>query len=113
MKIEERLQTIRSRFEEQEISEDELMACYGAHKEITDLPGFIQHAKRIFPRLCCGVASAYLREVLGVGEVVQGHYGGNPHSFLMHDGILIDITADQYGGPSVYFGPLVPPWSKS
>jgi len=46
------------------------------------------------------------------GEIVQGKYQNENHTFLMlEDNQIVDITADQYGGPKVYVGDLKLPWS--
>ena len=43
--------------------------------------------------------------------MVTGSYEGQKHTFLMLDNLVLDITADQFGGPALYVGSLVSPWS--
>jgi len=63
---------------------------------------------------CFAVAwplSSYLRSILGVQAwLVRGRVGideDHDHYWIrLADGRVIDPTADQYGGPPVYLGPL-------
>ena len=61
-----------------------------------------------FPRGCCGVVSEllgdYLNTQLGLQtEYVCGEKDGGSHAWLELDGIVIDITGDQFDGrPPVY-----------
>lgn len=48
---------------------------------------------------------------LSEGEIRNGSYAGHGHTFLVIEGVVVDITADQFDGPDVYVGPLVAPWS--
>ena len=66
-----------------------------------------------FPRGNCRLAAIYLKHLAGFGHVAEGTYGGNYHRFWAgEEGELIaDITADQFGGPKVYVGRVVAPWS--
>ncbi len=81
------------------------------YNPLEDIGSFIKRSRKLFPRLNCGLATLYLREILEDGTVVQGKYNGKNHTFLLIDGnTVVDITADQYGGPKVYVGPLRKPW---
>jgi hypothetical protein len=87
----------------------ELYLSYNpAEKKIDE---FFDKAKILFPNLNCGIASAYLKAQIEGSQIVQGKYNGNNHTFLLKDNLIFDITADQYGGPKVYVGPLISPWS--
>lgn len=88
-----------------------LASLYSEFNDIPDVVGFVRRSLAQFPRLGCGMASVYCRHKLGAGKIVVGSYAGVRHSFLLYDRILVDITADQFGGPPVYVGPLRQPWS--
>lgn len=70
----------------------------------------------IFPDENCDLTTGYLLEQLGEGELIVGTYDGNPHVFLGIfvglEKMIVDITADQFGGPPVYVGPMVEPWTR-
>jgi hypothetical protein len=102
----------RVTFESGVIDEEKLGACYETYAHVANIKEFMKIAKSIFLMLNCGLASVYLRRVLG-GEIIRGHYDCQPHSFLLIDGFVVYITADQYGGPKVYVGPLTIPWSMA
>ncbi len=107
--MQEVAQKIRSDFEAGVIDQELLVELYKGYKDVGDTVQFVTKAREIFPNGNCGLASLYLKEKLG-GEVVQGKYGKHNHTFLFVDGTVIDITADQFGGPKVYIGPLQFPW---
>ncbi len=76
--------------------------------------GFMEMAKLSFPSWNCGLATAYMKDKLQSGEIIRGKYNGSDHTFLLLDnGMIVDVTADQFGGPAVYVGPLKKPWSDS
>lgn len=103
----------RIAFENRRIPIKKLRNLYLRYKKIEDIDLFIYRARSIFPSLNCGVASLYIKHILKEGRIINGSYGGNNHSFLLlNNNIIIDITSDQYGGPEVYVGPLILPWSK-
>lgn len=77
-----------------------------------DIDNYLDFAERIFPKGNCGLATVYLKHVIGAGEVVEGQYIVEPHQFLTIGSLAVDITADQFGGPEVYVGPLDLPWSR-
>lgn len=76
----------------------------------------VSAALEIFPALCCELATTVLRHRVGFGNIVQGRYDINSHAYLdldhsdLPDHTIGDITADQFGGPSIYVGPLRDPW---
>lgn len=101
---------IRAQFEAGLVDRDLLIEMYRTYTDVGNTAIFVNKAKNIFPRGNCGLASLYLKKKLG-GEVVRGKYGKHSHTFLLIDDIIIDITADQFGGPEVYVGPLRRPWT--
>lgn len=103
---------VRRELESGAVDRSLLCRLYGAYASVPDLEAFVDAALRMFPRLCCGLASAVLRHRLGHGAVIRGAFAGEAHTVLLldHD-TIVDVTADQYGGPAVYLGPVRPPWS--
>jgi hypothetical protein len=105
-------QKVREDFESGVISPTQLQELYLQYNAVADIEHFISQAIEGFPKLNCGVASVYLRYVFGAGALIQGKYLGHDHTFLLlNREVVIDITADQYGGPAIYVGPLIEPWS--
>ncbi len=108
---------IRRQFEEHEIEDDLLIRLYHDYNpQVEDIKLFVESAKELFPNLNCGLATAYLKECLQMGRIVNGEYNGENHTFLLienisEEPILVDITSDQYGGPDIYVGPVVAPWT--
>ncbi len=103
---------IRRQFESGKVPQLLLALEYSRYNPISDVTRFISSAGEMFPKLNCGIASTYLRGELGAGQIVTGSYNGEKHTFLLLDGrVVVDITADQFGGPSVYIGALRKPWS--
>lgn len=84
--------------------------AYGAYAPGIDLDLFLSRARALFPALNCGLCSTYLGAVLGCGVVRRGRYGDAGHTVLMVGDLIVDITADQFGGPRVYVGALQRPW---
>lgn len=110
--LEKKAYRVRRKFERGTIPPFELAWLYDSYNPILDITRFISTAQEIFPRLSCGLASAYLQRLLQKGVVVHGTYKGHGHTFLLiDDHWIVDITADQFGGPKVYVGPLKSPWS--
>jgi hypothetical protein len=102
----------RRDFEAGSIARPLLRKLYSAYNpQIGELDVFLDGASNLFPQGNCGLASVYLKEITGEGEVVQGKYGSEPHTFLVINGQVIDITADQFDGPAVYVGNLAEPWN--
>ena len=99
-------------FESGRTPPDLLKRLYGAYNpSVGKVHSFVACARKLFPHLNCGVASVYLQHVLGMGSVVTGAFAGHLHSFLLyHHNLVIDITADQFGGPRLYVGALRSPW---
>lgn len=101
---------IRGQFEAGTTDKELLVQLYREYADVGDTVRFVNKAKDIFPRGNCGLASLYLKKELG-GKVVWGKYGEHNHTFLLVADTVIDITADQFGGPEVYVGPLRKPWT--
>jgi hypothetical protein len=105
----------RTDFERGSISRSLLRGIYLAYNPDVEIEEFLTEAASMFPRLNCGLATAYVRHRLGgAGEIVNGAYSGANHTFLALGTLAIaDITADQFGGPAVYVGSLTSPWSSA
>lgn len=103
---------IREQFETGAIDQELLIQLYRGYADVGNTVRFVSKAKDIFPRGNCGLASLYLKRELG-GGIVRGKYGKHSHTFLVIDNIVVDITADQFGGPEVYVGPVQKPWVLS
>lgn len=103
----------RTLFDNGRIAPASLAALYKAYNPTVRNPTlFAQRAIGIFPKLNCGLASAYLRRAIGRGIIVRGYYATHSHTFLLVDNnTIVDITADQYGGPRIYVGRLTYPWT--
>src|SRR5262249_48340439 len=107
---------IRTLFENHQVNELLLQnLCHAYNSEVKNLALFVRRAKDFFPYLNCGLATIYLRAILKTGKVVNGKYKDQNHTFLLLECIadevtIIDITSDQYGGPSIYIGPIQAPW---
>ena len=100
---------VRRNFEKRTIDYLLLGELYQEYNPCPDIAEFIDTSKKIFPRYNCGLASVYLQHLLG-GEIVQESYSRYQHTFLLLEKIIIDITADQFGGPRIYVGALIRPW---
>lgn len=105
------IELVRRDFESGKIPKKLLADLYHNYNPSVEIDSFIDEAERLFPALNCGLASVYLQHVIGRGEVVHGSYNDHNHTFLSIGELIIDITADQFGGPKVYIGPLQTPWS--
>ncbi len=108
--MQEVVQEARNDFENGLIDQGLLIELYRGYKDVGDTVRFVTKARNIFPNGNCGLASLYLKRKLG-GEIVHGKYEKHDHTFLLSKDTVIDITADQFGGPKVYVGPLRLPWS--
>ena len=104
-------QDIRKKFEQKQIAQGELAQIYSAYNPAVNGMTFVVEAEKLFPRLNCGLTTAYLQKILG-GEIVQGRFKDWNHTYLLVDGFVVDITADQYGGPKVYVGEWKFPWTR-
>lgn len=107
----------RDDLEQRRFSETELVELWQAYypDDADAAAGIVMGALALFPRLSCGLGSGILRSRVGSGEIVDVAYrvGGRSlgHTVLrLINGDIMDITADQFGGPSVYVGPAVDPW---
>ncbi len=104
---------IRRDFERRLIEPGLLEKIYTVYNPaLTNPESFLATATQLFPALNCGLASVYLQTVLGKGEIIHGTYKSEGHTFLAIKNLIIDITADQFGGPKVYVGTLRWPWQK-
>lgn len=103
---------VRAAFEARSCDNGIAAAAYQAYTSVPDIELFLWRAQVLFPALNCGLCSAYLRSVLSCGSIVHTRYNGHPHTVLAVDNVIIDITADQYGGPPIYVGAARPPWSS-
>lgn len=102
---------VRMKLQNKEVSNSLLESLYQSYNPIEDVSSFVQKALRIFPALNCGLASIYMHHIYPESIIIQGFYGNERHTFLaVQDNIILDITADQFGGPKVYVGPLRHPW---
>lgn len=103
--------TVRAEFESGSLDRTLLRELYLSFRAVPDIDRFLELAAKSFPAFNCGLTSVYLQYRLGCGEVVQGSYGVVPHTvLLLPRGLILDITADQFGGPKTYIGRLHSPW---
>ncbi|MFB6145854.1 MAG: hypothetical protein ABEJ99_05125 [Candidatus Nanohaloarchaea archaeon] len=109
--IEKTAADVREQFQSGDIDVEQLEQLYSGYSDVDDVKEFVSKGVEKFPELCCGLASIYLKDRLGKGEVINGSYSDKNHTFLRVDGNILDITADQFGGPKLYFGPPEKPWS--
>ncbi|MDP3734085.1 MAG: hypothetical protein Q8R37_02560 [Nanoarchaeota archaeon] len=101
---------MREEFETKTIDVKLLEQFFYDYIPLNHCESFIQKSLESFPRNNCSVATVYLKHKIPEGKVIPGWYGLDVHVFLMVDDIIVDITADQFGGPKVYVGPLKYPW---
>lgn len=104
---------IRNAFESGRFDVSIARRAYGNYAPEIDIDLFLSRARGLFPALNCGLCSTYLRAVLDCGTVKRGRYNNERHTVLMIGSVVVDITADQFGGPPVYIGPLRRPWELS
>lgn len=106
----------RIQFQDRVIDCGRLSELYSEYASIPDYTKFVLCARAWFPRLNCGLAAVYLRSILPGARIVRGAYRNRPHTFIVLPGrvrTVVDVTADQYGGPPVYVGPVADPWKLS
>jgi hypothetical protein len=101
----------RRDFEAKRIDIAHAVDLYARYTEVGDTERFVTRALDGFPSLCCGVACLVLRDRLGGGRIINGSYRRYGHTFLLVDAMVIDITADQFGGPGVHVATMRWPWS--
>lgn len=106
-------QEIRTEFEKNSIDPDVLINLYKKYNpSVKQTRLFVRKSKKLFPNLNCGLATIYLKKTIGEGKIIHGKYRNEKHTFLLlGKNTIVDITADQYGGPRVYVGQLRKPWS--
>lgn len=109
LEIQDLARDVRKKFELGLIPKEILVKLYSEYNPKVEAVTFVNEAETIFPSLNCGLTSVYLQEVLG-GKIVHGKYGNQNHTFLKYQDTIVDITADQFGGPKVYVGKLKSPW---
>lgn len=102
---------VRREFEQASVDKALLVRLYASYADVGDTESFVDAALKSFPRGNCGLASLYLQHKLG-GQVRRLIYAGHRHSVLFTGpDEIVDITADQFGGPPIYLGPFKPPWT--
>ncbi len=102
---------VRQLFQNRLIARPLLRRLYLSYNPEVEIETFLEHAEILFPKLNCGLTVVYLQYTLGEGNIRNGSYKGQGHTFLIVENTVMDITADQFGGPQVYAGPLILPWS--
>lgn len=114
--IKNQAELARKDFIKREIDALLLREIYNAYHQVRDIKTFIYRSMRVSPNLNCGIATVYLQHILKKGTIVNGYFKNEKHTFLSisdYGGpFIIDITADQFGGPAVYVGKLVYPWGE-
>lgn len=102
---------VRRQFAARLIEKRRLKHLYNKYHYVKDMDLFLSRAEMLFPSLNCGLTSLYLRKSIGEGKIINGKYGKENHTFLLlNKNIVVDITADQYGGPSdlpPFLGPTI------
>lgn len=102
----------RHLFEQRRIDPSLLAHLYQRYHPLTDIKHFIAHSQVLFPKLNCGIASLYLQYLLQEGKAIRGSYKGYAHTYLrLKENTIVDITADQFGGPPVYIGSPLFSWT--
>ncbi len=103
----------RQDFENGALDTKLLIDLYQSYNRLKNPREFVTRAQKMFPNLNCGLASVYLKHLFKKGEIIKGKYADESHTFLQLDNnLIVDITADQYGGPPIYVGPITPPYRK-
>ncbi len=116
-KLEKIVAETRTLFENRQVNRQLLQALYRDYNQkVKNLNLFVKKAEELFPYLNCGLVTVYLKKLLKSGKIINGKYEDKNHTFLLITNpdnmeFIIDITADQYGGPSMYVGPLQAPWT--
>src|SRR3989338_867482 len=105
----------RKEFETDKIPINKLKKLYLAYNNMPKIRKFLLQARKLYPKLNCGLATVYLKYRFGFGKIIKGKYKNHNHTFLLltnkQDKLIVDITADQYAGPKVYVGRIKNPWS--
>lgn len=80
----------------------------------TEVDKLMETAKRLFPTGCCGLASCLVAAEIPDAKVVTGAYVHDgeerPHTWVEYESMVVDVTADQFGGPRVYVGEKTSEW---
>lgn len=102
----------RKIFENKKIDKSILKELYLKYNPLDNIDSFIEEAINIYPKLNCGLASLYLNSIIKNGEIINGKYKDENHTFLLiNKRIVVDITSDQYGDQKVYVGKLIKPYA--
>jgi hypothetical protein len=102
----------RTDMEQHRVDETRLKKEYREYSNTKNIDTFFEKARYLFPKLNCGLASVHLKSEIRKSKIVNGKYGRHNHTFIIiNRKIVVDITADQFGGPPVYVGKLEHPWS--
>lgn len=109
--IENTVIRVRAHFTKKELDYPVLTTLYQKYNPQENIELFITRSKELFPFLNCGLASLYLQHIFGKGSIINGSYKGYKHTFLLlSKNLIVDITADQFGGPPYYIGSIIEPW---
>ena len=104
-------ESIRAEFENGTIPLNLVKSLYQSYNPLENIDIFFDEARKLFPKGSCGIASVYLNAQIKGSRIIRGRYNEKKHTFLLVNNNIVDITADQYGGPKVYIGPIVSPWN--
>jgi hypothetical protein len=103
---------VRFDFENKQLDLKLLASVYLQHAFVEDINSFVNIAINQFPKHCCGLCSSYLKHKIKEGTLIEGIYDSYCHTFLLlKNNLIVDITADQFGGPKIYVGHMKKPWS--
>ncbi len=83
--------SVRKKFEKGSVDKKELKKFYLDYNFIENIDDFIDTAQEMFPKLNCGLASVYLKGLFNCGDVVNGFYKNQGHTFLLINKMVIDI----------------------
>ena len=112
--LERVVQTARSDFLHDQVPYVELHPLLANRHPGLEVSPYMLLVRDKFPKASCYLAAEYLLYLTGEGEVVYGGYETptkiRAHAYLRIGETIADITADQFGGPETYVGPLVRPW---
>ena len=90
---------VRHQFEDHEVDASLLQTLYALYNPaVGDVVRFVEQANEFFPHLNCGLATVYLKYVLGIGREEQGKFGEEEHIFLFieEDGPEQKTVVDNY-----------------
>lgn len=100
----------RLEFIHKTINQRLLSALYRYHFPINPIHPHLPRLLQEFPNNGAQLATTYLQYIFG-GEITKGQYERHNHYFLtLPRNVIVDITADQFGGPEIFVGKIRPPW---